>query len=540
MDVLRTASTMGRRLAGGTLACVLGLALASPAWAAPAAAPSLPAGARSQDIDRLAARIRQTFAVPGMSVAIVKDGTVLFAKGYGVRATGKPDKVDADTLFGIGSNTKAFTVAALSMLVDEGKLHWDDKVTDLLPGFRLYDPYVTRELTVRDLLTHRSGLGLGSGDLMLFPPSDFTRAEIIHNLRYLPPASSFRSKYAYDNLLYIVAGELIPKITGISWEQFVQTKVLDRLGTGCAATLTLTAGNRNVAAPHVVIDDKLTEVAPDPSTAYDPAGSIQCNASGMAAWAKLQLASGQLPDGTRLFSVARHKEMWSPQTIVPVPDTAAMTQTRFRNYGLGWIIEDYEGAERVTHTGGLIGMVSYVSLLPEQHLGVIVLTNQQSGAAMSAMTQTLLDAFLHQPPRDWVAVWQKRDAEQTKKGEAADRDADAAIQAAGGHAFLPLDAYVGVYHDPWRGDAVVKKQGDKLRLVFSRTTDMQGDMQAMKGNVFAVRWDNRSLKADALVNFRTGLDGAVSGMTMAPLSPTTDFSFDFQDLDFTKSSQNPR
>jgi CubicO group peptidase (beta-lactamase class C family) len=529
---------LGLRAAG--IACALGLAVAAPGRAAPVAAPPLPKGAAPQDIDRLAARIQQTFAVPGISVAIVKDGAVLFAKGYGVRATGKPDKVDADTLFGIGSNTKAFTVAALAMLVDEGKLHWDDKVTDLLPGFRLYDPYVTRELTVRDLLSHRSGLGLGSGDLMLFPPSDFTRAEIIHNLRYLPPASSFRSKYAYDNLLYIVAGELIPKITGISWEQFVQTRILDRLGTGCAATLTLAAGNRNVAAPHVVIDGKLTEVAPDPSTAYDPAGSIECNARGMAAWAKLQLADGKLPDGSPLFSAARHNEMWTPQTIVPVPAAAAMTRTRFRDYGLGWFLEDYDGAERVTHTGGLIGMVSYVSLLPEQHVGLIVLTNQQSGGAMSAMMQTLLDAFLHQPPRDWVAVWQKREADQARQAEAADKAADAAIQAAGGHSFLPIDAYVGVYHDPWRGDATVSKVGDKLRLVFSRTADMQGDLQPMKGDVFAVRWDDRSLKADALVNFRTGFDGKVSGMTMAPLSPTTDFSFDFQDLDFTRRPENPR
>jgi CubicO group peptidase (beta-lactamase class C family) len=538
MQVLSTASTVGRRLAGGTLACILGLALASPSWAAPAAAPSLPAGAQAKDIDQLAARIQKTFNVPGMSVAIVKDGTVLFAKGYGVRALTKPDKVDADTLFGIGSNTKAFTVAALSILVDEGKLHWDDKVTDLLPGFRLYDPYVTRELTVRDLLSHRSGLGLGSGDLMLFPPSDFTRAEIIHNLRYLPPASSFRSKYAYDNLLYIVAGELVPKITGISWEQFVQTKILDRLGTGCAATLTLTGANHNVAAPHVVIDGKITEVAPDPSTAYDPAGSIECNANGMAAWAKLQLADGQFADGSPLFSAARHREMWTPQTIVPVAAStpSPSPQTRFRNYGLGWFIEDYDGALRVTHTGGLIGMVSYVSLLPEQHVGVVVLTNQQSGAAMSAMMQTLLDAFLHQPANDWVTVLQKRGAEQIKRMDVANRDADAAIKAAGGQAFLPLDAYVGVYHDAWRGDATVKKVGDKLRLVFSRTTDMQGDLQAMKGNVFAVRWDDRSLMADALVNFRTGLDGSVSGMTMAPLSPTTDFSFDFQDLDFTRTA----
>ena len=524
------------RWAAVGLAGVLGLAIAQPGWSKPKPAPAaeLPAGARPQDIDQLAARIQQTFSVPGMSVAIVKDGQVLFAKGYGVRAVGKPEKVDADTLFGIGSNTKAFTVAALAMLVDEGKLHWDDKVTDLIPGFRLYDPYVTRELTVRDLLTHRSGLGLGSGDLMLFPPSDFTRAEIIHNLRYLAPASSFRSKYAYDNLLYIVAGDLIPRLTGISWEQFVQTRILDKLGTGCAATLTMTAGNRNVAAPHVVIDGKLTEVPPDPSTAYDPAGSIQCNASGMAAWAKLQLADGKLPDGSALFSAARHREMWTPQTIVPVPPSDGFVKTRFRNYGLAWNVEDYDGALRVTHTGGLIGMVSYVSLLPEQQVGVIVLTNQQSGPAMSAMMQSVLDAFLHQPAHDWVAIWQKREAEATQRGDAADQAAEAAIKAAGGKAFLPLDAYVGTYHDAWRGDATVTKNGDKLRLTFSRTKDMSGDMQVMKGNVFAVRWDDKSLKADALVNFKTGMDGAVSGMTMAPLSPTVDFSFDFQDLDFTR------
>jgi CubicO group peptidase (beta-lactamase class C family) len=532
MRVRYKAAAMGPVLAGA-----FGLAIVSSGLAAAADAPTLPPGDQPADIDRLAATVQQTFDVPGMSVAIVKDGQVLFAKGYGVRAVGKPDTVDADTLFGIGSNTKAFTVAALATLVDQGKLGWDDKVIDRLPDFRLYDPYVTRELTVRDLLTHRSGLGLGSGDLMLFPPSDFTRDQIIHNLRYLQPASSFRSKYAYDNLLYVAAGQLIPTLTGTSWEDYVQTRILDRLGGGCKATLSLTAGDPDVARPHVVIDGRLTEVAPDPSTAYDPAGSIQCSANGMAAWANLQLADGHFRDGATLFSSAAHKEMWTAQTIVPVqPDQGALTGTRFRHYGFGWFLEDYEGSERVWHTGGLIGMVSYVSLLPDQHVGVIVLTNQQSGGAISAMMQSLLDPFLGQPQRDWVGIWKKKEVDQAAREVKADQDADAAIKAAGGKAFLPLDAYVGVYHDPWRGDATVTRHGDTLRLSFSRTTDMQGDMQAMKGNVFVVRWDDRSLKADALVNFRTGFDGTVNGMTMAPLSPTTDFSFDFQDLNFTRAA----
>ncbi|MEO8112846.1 MAG: serine hydrolase [Phenylobacterium sp.] len=518
---------------GAMLAC---MTLAAPSWAAPAAAPGLPVGAQPQDIDRLAARIQERFVVPGMAVAIVKDGKVLFAKGYGIREAGKPGKVDADTLFGIGSNTKAFTAAALAMLVDEGKLGWDDKVIDHLPGFRLYDPYVTRELTVRDLLTHRSGLGLGSGDLMLFPATDFKRSEVIHNLRYLPPASSFRSKFAYDNLLYIVAGDLVPAITGVSWETFVKTRILDRLGTGCASTFSEIPAGQAVALPHAVVDGKLTVVTPDPSTAYDPAGSIQCNATGMARWMAAQLAEGRLAEGPPLFSKAQHDQMWTPQTIVgPLPASAATTRTHFRNYGLGWFIEDYEGQLRVSHTGGLIGMVSAVTLLPEQKVGIVVLTNQQS-SGRTAMMQSLLDAFTGKPGSDSIAKVGDMEAEYWKRAATADQAAEAAIQAAGGRAFLPLEAYAGVYHDIWRGDVTVEKRGDKLRMAFSRTSGMQGDMQVMKGNVFVVRWDDRTLRADALVNFRTGLDGAVSGMTMAPLSPTTDFSFDYQDLDFTRSA----
>jgi CubicO group peptidase (beta-lactamase class C family) len=519
-------------LVAGALAA---LALAGAAQAAPAPALQLPPGARPADIDKLVARAQQVFTVPGVSVAIVQDGQVLFAKGYGVRANGKPGAVDADTLFGIGSNTKAFTVAALGMLVDEGKLHWDDKVIDLMPQVQLYDPYVTRELTVRDILTHRSGLGLGSGDLMLFPPSDFSRAEIIRNLRYFKPASSFRSKYAYDNLLYILAGELVPTLTGTSWEDFVQSKILDRLGTGCAATVSTIKG-ANVAKPHVLDAGKLIETEQDRSTAYDPAGSIQCNAAGMAAWANLQLADGKFPDGQALFSSAAHKEMWTPQTLEPVPPEAAeLTKTRFRAYGLAWNLEDYQGYRRVTHTGGLIGMVSYVSLIPEKKLGIIVLTNQQSGGAMGSIMQTLLDDFLvGKPTRDWVAWWQARTDEATKRGAEADAAADAAVKASGGKPALPLDAYVGVYHDVWRGDVEVKRVGDHLRMVFSRTKGMAGDMHPMKGDVFAVRWDDRTIKADALANFTTGMDGAVAGLKMAPLSPTVDFSFDFQDLDFRK------
>ncbi|WP_428394288.1 serine hydrolase [Lichenicoccus sp.] len=516
-------------LARTLLACGLGVA------------PSLAAIAASTppvDIDQLAARAQKTFSVPGMAIAVVKDDKIVFEKGYGVREVGKPGRVDAQTLFGIGSNTKAFTVAALGMLVDQGKLHWDDKVIDHIPQFRLMDPWVTRQFTIRDMLTHRSGLGLGAGDLMIFPQTDFTRSDIIHNLRFLKPVSSFRSKFDYDNLLYIVAGQLIPATTGVSWEDFVQKRILDRLGTGCAANLLHAGRNPDVASPHVTISGTTAAVAPDKSTAFDPAGSIECSAQGMAKWMILQLADGRIADGLPLFSKTVHADMWTPQTIItPLPSTAGLTQTHFLDYGLGWFLENDYGYRRVWHTGGLIGEVSYVSLIPSKHLGIVVLTNQESGGAIYSVMQTLLDAYFGSPRRDWVAYWSQRTEKQDRKAADADRAANAAIAKSGGHAAMPLDAYVGTYHDPWRGDATVSRTGDTLRLSFSHTHDMTGTMHAVKGNVFVVRWDDRSLKADALVNFETGFADTVRGMTMKALSPTTDFSFDFHDLDFTRQAE---
>ena len=526
-------------LAGVLLACALvpGASL-PPAAAAALAAGGTGGGAVPLDVDQLVGRVQKAFAVPGVSIAVVKDGRILFAKGYGVREAGKPGAVDARTLFGIGSNTKAFTVAALGMLADQGKLSWDDKVIDHLPQFRLMDPWVTREFTIRDMLTHRSGLGLGAGDLMIFPRTDFTRSDIIHNLRFLKPASSFRSKFDYDNLLYIIAGQLLPSVAGMSWEDFVQSRILDRLQTGCAVNLLHAAADPDVAAPHVLISGAVTAVLPDRSTAFDPAGSIECSAEGMAKWMLLQLAGGRTADGSRLFSEASHAEMWSPQTIIaPLPPAASLTRTDFLDYGLGWFVENYQGYERIWHTGGLIGMVSYVSMVPAKHLGIVVLTNQQSGGAIYSLMQTLLDGYLDAPRRDWVSYWSKRSEKQDSEAAEADRAADRAVATAGGHAAMPLDLYAGTYRDPWRGEATVTRAGDGLRLSFSHTGDMNGTMHAVKGDLFVVRWDDRSLKADALVNFQADFAGAIRGMTMKPLSPTTDFSFDFQDLDFTRQSQ---
>lgn len=349
-------------------------------------------------LDDYIARAMTTFQVPGIAVAIVKDGKVVLAKGYGVRKLGEPAKVGEHTLFGIGSNTKAFTTAALAMLVDEGKIGWDDRVVDRLPGFQMYDPYVTHEMTIRDLLSHRSGMGLGEGDLLAFPPTDYTSAQIIHQLRYMKPASSFRSKYAYDNLLYMVAGEIIPAVTGKSWKETIRDRIFRPLGmTDSNTSISEDGPDGNVATPHVLVGGILKPIRAITVDNLAPAGAINSSAADMAKWVMAQLDGGAIAGtDSRLFSQARNREMWSPQTIIPVgPPRGALAslRTNFSSYALGWFLREYRGFETVQHTGGVPGYVSQVFLIPEKKLGVVVLTNQESPMVL-AVTYRIVDRYL--------------------------------------------------------------------------------------------------------------------------------------------------
>src|SRR5467141_565750 len=271
------------------------------------------------DLDSFVAKALKTFQVPGLSVAIVKDGKTVLAKGYGVRKMGNPTPVDEYTLFGIGSNTKAFTSAALATLVDEGKLSRDDRVYERLPGFQMYDPYVSHEMTIRDLLTHRSGMGLGEGDLLFWPHTTFTRDEIIYKLRFMKPASSFRCKFAYDNLLYIAAGQIIPAVTGKTWEQYISERILQPLGM---KTTTLSNAHfpvgGNFAWPHSKLGGPLRPIDFMELDNAAPAGSINSSVAEMARWMMLQLNHGKFPESDkRLFTEQRSQEMWSAQTILP-------------------------------------------------------------------------------------------------------------------------------------------------------------------------------------------------------------------------------
>ncbi len=490
-------------------------------------------------IDATVAHAMKAFQVPGMAVGIVKDGKLIYAKGYGVRELGKPGQVDADTLFQIGSNTKAFTAAALAILVDEGKIQWDGKVIDYLPQFRMFDPYVTREFTIRDLLTHRSGLGMGAGDLMFFPATDFSRDEIMHGLRYLKPVSGFRSKFDYDNLLYMVAGQIIPAVTGESWEDFITQRILDPLQMRpCAANYDRIADRSDVAAPHVVVKGELRAIPVLQMDAVGPAGTINCSINGMAKWLETQLAAGKTPSGLQLFSAKRSEEMWSMNTILP-PNAllASMYRTHFSGYALGWGVQDILGYKKVAHTGGVLGSVTWVAMIPELDLGVLVFTNQESGMAMNAVGNQILDAYLSAPRRDWVEIGVSYAAKGDTAAQAVE-EAAAKTAAAAGPPSLPLDAYAGVYRDPWRGEATVRRENGKLILKFSRTQYLEGPLVPYNGNIFIVHWNDRTLNADAFVRFEQGYDTKVTEMTMKAVSPATDFSFDFQDLHFSKNTDS--
>lgn len=473
-----------------------------------------------------------------MAVAVVKDGEVVVAEGYGVRTLGRPEAVDEDTLFAIASNTKAFTSAALAMLVDEGKLDWDDAVIDHLPWFQMYDPYVTREITIRDLLTHRAGLGLGAGDLLFWPSTTFTTGEIIRRIRHIRPATSFRSGYAYDNILYNVAGEVIREVTGIPWDETIRSRIFAPLEMirSNTSTTDFRPGD-NVATPHARADG---ELIPTDYMVIDnnaPAGAINSCVSEMAKWMIVQLAEGRINAGTeaetRLFSGEQSREMWSGQTIRPVnpdpPPTLKSLQGHFNLYGLGWGLSDYRGHKTVSHTGGLMGMVSRVILVPELGLGVVVLTNQEAGEAFMAVSTHILDSYLGAPPTDWITAFQEADA--LRKAEAAKAVAETgSSRNTDSRPSLELVAYAGTYRDAWYGDVALSLEDGGLVLSFGHTPLLVGDLEHWQYDSFLVRWRKRDLNADAYVTFALNPDGSIDNMKIVPASPLVDFSFDFQDL----------
>jgi len=524
---------------GGRLAlfaaALLPMLLPLPALAAP------PKG-----FDGRVETLRRQVGVPGLAVAIVEHGQTTLARGWGVRRLGG-GPVDADTIFPTGSTGKAITVAALATLVDAGRIGWDDHVADRLPGFQMYDPWVTREITVRDLLVHRSGLGLGQGDLLFVPRSNILRAEAVRRLRYLKPATSFRSGYAYDNVLYMVAGQLIESVTGQRWEDYVRKHVLVPAGmVRSTADSEPRFQTANRAFPHARLDGGFrgagTQTALDErdelARSAAPAGGLAVSANDMARWLTLQLAHGRLPGGGRLFSEAAHAAMWRPeviQPIDPVPPSLAATQPSYSLYAPGWEIQDYRGTRIVWHSGAVFGFKTVVVMIPDRDVGFAIELNSEDGELARGLMFELLDHYLEMPRGDWperTIAWKQRILADARTALAARATAPANVGPS-----LPPGRYAGTYGDPWYGDIVVENGTGGLRIDFRSTPRMAGRLEHYQYDTFVTRFDDPALEP-AYVTFALDAQGKVTRVTMQPVSPIADFSWDYRDLLFTPKAES--
>lgn len=490
----------------------------------------------SKQIDSVVEKTLKTFDVPGIAVAVVKDGKVIHSKGYGVTSLNTKEKVNEHTRFAIASNSKAFTAASLAMLIDQGKLKWTTLVTDIIPEFKLYNPYVTSNFMIEDLLCHRSGLGLGAGDLMFWPGKpDFSRKDIIHNLRYLKPVSQFRTKYDYDNLLYMVAGEVVERISGKSWEDFVEEFIFNPLGMNESATSYERLKNKgNVIDAHAPVDGVVKVVPRESNSNLNAAGGIYSSVADMSKWAIMQLNGGKYGNNQsqQLFSPQMHNDMWTIHTVIPIAGSTAYN-SQFRGYGLGWGLIDEMGNKVASHTGGLLGMVTQVTLIPNMKLGIIVFTNQQSGAAFQSITNTIKDAYYGIKGKDRIKQYHDGVIASEKNANQIVEKIWNDIRTSSSVLQNP-DKYVGTYKDPWFGNIKISKKDGGLYFYAEKSPLLHGSMSYYKEGTFVVKWEDRSLDADAFVNFGFDFNGVPTTLKMKAISPLTDFSFDFHDLDFER------
>lgn len=492
---------------------------------------------------------------PAVSIGLVKDGKTLMARGYGVREIGGAP-ADEKTLFAIASNTKAVTAAALAILVDEGKVKWDEPVRTYLPNFKLSKPELNGLVTVRDTLSHRIGFGLGAGDLLFWPNSDRTRAEVMAAVEHVPIEDQFRARYHYCNLMFVVAGEIVAAASGMPWEQFVQTRILDRLGMSETVPLARLADPAKSALPHGRVGPPLRYQGPmtvlDRSIAavwnWDSAaaaGGICTTPGDWAKWIACQLAGGALPDGSRLFSEAAGREMWRPNIIVsssPGPTGELPGRAIASTYAMGWQVQDYRGERMVTHGGGAPGYISGTVLIPGRNAGFSVFTNAEEGMLLRALRSGIADIVMGKAGFDWVADGQKLQANSDAKSLEAAAEIDAK-QAAGAAPSLPLSAYVGRWRDPWYGDITIEERTagrgrnrkTGLWLAFTRTPALQGWLEPYDGEMFRTRFPDKR-EEDAFVTFKVE-NGFAASATLKGVSPDIDFSYDYQDLRLTRMLQ---
>lgn len=477
------------------------------------------------DLDGLFKRALQDFNVPGMAIAIVKDNELVLAKGYGVRKAGSDQLVDENTSFAIASNTKAFTAAALAILVDEGKIKWSDKVRDYLPYFELYSPYVSEEFTIRDLLCHRSGLATFSGDLIWYGTTH-SREEIIRRAKYLKPVYGFREAYGYSNIMFLAAGEIVTQVSGTTWDEFIQSHFFEPLGMKTANTTVKkldTAGN--VAIPHNEVEGKNIAIDYVDWDNIGPAGSINASITDISKWIKLQLGKGSL-DGKTYWSEARTYEMWENLTPKPVGkwQRENMPSRHFNGYGLGWELMEYGGHKVVSHGGGYDGMISKTVLVPDLNLGFVILTNNINSLP-SCLTFDILDKYLQiKEDKDWTGMFlqfKKDDEEATKKAIAEDE----AARVTNTSPSIPLKDYCGTYSSEMYGDVeIILKADGQLAIDFKPTALFKGNLSHWHYDTFQLSWTTQMMLPKGKVTFVMNAQGKPEEMKVVVDNPDFDFT----------------
>ncbi|HYG03217.1 MAG TPA: serine hydrolase [Chryseosolibacter sp.] len=445
-------------------------------------------------LDAYYAKALKDWNVPGMSIGIVKDGKLIFAKGYGVKEAGKNDKPDENTLYAIASNSKAFTSAAIGQLVDEGKMSWDDNVRKYIPYFELYDPWVSDHITVRDLLCHRAGLAEFGGDIVWYR-SNLNAEQIIRRIKHLPPAYDFRAGYGYSNVMYITAGEVIKQVTGKPWGQVISESFFTPLDMSRTITTTRDLDKKgNYAMPHRFADEKHSPIQWEDWSGVEATAGIISSVKDMSQWMIFNLNHGIWNKDT-LLSASSRNTVWTPHNNFVVNHTDKDNSIHLRGYGLGWGVNDYYGKLRVGHTGGYSGMLSGVAMIPEENLGVVILTNGMKGIFGPLINYTL-EAFLKVPQKDWSASELAR-RNAIKDTRIAERKA---ARVTGTKTSLPVEKYTGEYFTDVYGKITVADNGGLLRINFEHTPDLSATLHHWHYNVFEIKWD----KADQLPWFTFG------------------------------------
>jgi len=456
-----------------------------------------------------------TWKVPGAAVAIVRNDSIIYAKGYGVREIGKPARVDEHTIFAIGSSSKAFTSAAVAMLVDSGKVSLDAPATAYLPGFQLYDNYATREITVRDLLSHRSGLARGE---LIWYGSDNDRDEILRRVRYLPPTWSFRSQFGYQNIMYLAAGQVVAKVTGASWDDFIKRRIFQPLGmTSSSTSVTALQGIEDLATPHATVNDTVRAIPYRKIDNIAPAGAINSNAVDMAQWVRLHLGDGKF-GGKQLISKRMTDEMHSAQTVIKVDPTwnGMNPSAHLMAYGLGWFLSDYEGKYLVQHGGNIDGMTALVAMVPEEKFGIVILSNMNGSQLPTAVMLRAIDMQLERPARDWSAQMHTRFDSLLARARAAQAKATARVPNT--KPSLALAEYVGTYADSAYGTVSVTESNGALNFAYGST--WRGPLEHWHFDTFHLKLDTPVLRP-APVTFRLNAAGKVDDLVVDLAGPVT-------------------